>query len=106
MAYVYFVGFEVGRGQMGQLEIGAALERVLSYLRTLLPSEQGFTTVRAIRSVGTGNRVTIHVESEWDTWSDIVRHKESSLAEDKVLREFQPHVDIGDLVVQVYEEIS
>ena len=106
MAYMYSVDFEIGRDQMSQLEIGSALERVLGYLRTALPSEPGFTLVRAFHSVDTANRVRVLVESIWDTWDDLQEHTGSSLAEDKVLQEFEPHVEATDLTVQVFEEID
>jgi heme-degrading monooxygenase HmoA len=106
MAYMYSVSFRISHDMMDELEIGAALERVLGYLRALLPSEPGFTTVRAQHTIDGGKDVTVLLESVWETWDDIVHHRESSLSEDKVLLEFQPHVEIGDLNVNVYEEVD
>jgi hypothetical protein len=102
---MYSVNFEIPPDRMDELQTGAALERVLGYLRALLPSEAGFTTVRALHSVG-GGRISVLVESVWDTWDDLVRHRESSLAEDKVLEEFSPHVELDDLLARVYEEVD
>jgi heme-degrading monooxygenase HmoA len=106
MAYMYSVRFNIGPDMMDELEIGAALERVLGYLRALLPGEPGFTTVRALHSVDSEKGVAVLVESVWQTWDDLVGHRESSLSEDKVLKEFEPHVEIGDLDVRVYEEVD
>ena len=106
MAYMYSVRFSIAPDMMDQLQVGAALERVLGYLRALLPSEPGFTTVRALHSVDGGRGVAVLVESIWETWDDLSRHRESSLSEDKVLREFEPHVGISDLEVRVYEEVD
>lgn len=106
MAYMYSVSFDIPRDRMDELEIGAALERVLGYLRALLPSEVGFTAVRALRSVGADGSVGLLVESVWQTWEDLVRHRESSLSEDKVLEEFEPHVELSDLTAHVYEEVD
>jgi heme-degrading monooxygenase HmoA len=106
MAYMYSVKFNITPGMMDELAIGAALERVLGYLRALLPSEPGFTTVRALHSVDSDRGVAVLVESVWESWDDLLRHRESSLSEDKVLKEFEPHVEIGDLDVRVYEEVD
>ncbi len=106
MAYMYSVSFEIPSDRMNELQIGAALERVLGYLRILLPGEVGFTTVRALHSVESGGDVSVLVESVWDTWEDLVRHRQSSLSEDKVLEEFRPHVELNDLTVRTYEEVD
>jgi heme-degrading monooxygenase HmoA len=106
MAYMYSVSFEITEDMMDELQVGAALERVLGYLRALLPSEPGFTTVRALHSVGEKGKAQVLVESVWETWGDLIGHRASSFAEDKVLREFEPHVEIGDLDVRVYEEVA
>jgi heme-degrading monooxygenase HmoA len=106
MAYMYSVSFNIAPDMMDELEVGAALERVLGYLRALLPSEPGFTTVRALHSVDRDSGVGVLVESVWQTWDDLAGHRESSLSEDKVLKEFEPHVEIGDLDVRVYEEVD
>ena len=106
MAYVYQVSFDIRPEQMGQLEIGASLERVLAYLRALLPSEAGYITSRAMSSLDYPERTHVIVQSVWDSWEDLARHRRSSLAEDKVLSEFEPHVALGDLAVHAYEEVA
>ena len=106
MAYVYRVGFDIGREQMTQLEIGGSLERVLGYLRTLLPSEPGFTQTRALHSLDPQGPIHLIFESTWETWDDLAAHQESSLLEDKVLLEFEPHVELKDLSSRIYEEVD
>jgi hypothetical protein len=106
MAYIYHVGFDIDADQMTELEIGSSLERVLGYLRTLLPAERGFITSRAMRSIGLPGRSHLVFQSVWEEWEDVERHRESSLAEDKVLKEFEPHVVLDDLTRQIYEEVS
>ena len=106
MAYFYQIAFDVHTDDMSELQIGGSLERTLGYLRTLLPSERGYITIRAARSVEAQERVCVVVESEWDTWQDLERHRASSLAEDKVLKEFEPHVELEDLAVCVFEEVA
>ena len=106
MAYVYQVSFDIHPEQVDELRIGASLERVLAYLRTLLPSEAGSITSRVMSSLDTPDRTHVIVQSVWDSWEDLVRHRQSSLAEDKVLSEFEPHVALEDLVVHAYEEVA
>lgn len=106
MAYIYQVAFDIKPDQMTELEIGSSLERVLGYLRTLLPAERGFETSRAMRSVGLPDRVHLVFESVWEEWEDVERHRESSLSEHKVLKEFEPLVSLEDLTSQIYQEVD
>jgi quinol monooxygenase YgiN len=106
MAYVYQVSFDIRPDQMSELEIGASLERVLGYLRVLLPSEPGFTSARALYSLEHRDKTHLIFQSVWDDWEDLEQHRRSSLAEDKVLTEFQPHVTLDDLSVHAYQEVD
>ncbi|MFN2187038.1 MAG: hypothetical protein ACK2UU_23905, partial [Anaerolineae bacterium] len=87
---------------------GASLERTLGYLRTLLPSEIGFITARAMYALEKDDNGEIELifQSVWDRWEDLKTHRTSSLAEDKILREFEPHVELEDLRVRIYEEVA
>jgi hypothetical protein len=105
MAYTYQVEFEISHEQMEQLRIGATLEKVLGYLRTLLPNQQGFITARVLYSLDIPNKTHILFQSTWDGWDDLQDHQASGLAEQKVLREFRPHVSVEDLVVHTWEEV-
>jgi hypothetical protein len=108
MAYIYSISFDIGPDKMDELQIGASLERTLGYLRTLLPSETGFVTARAMYALDLNKdgEIDLIFQSVWDRWEDLRAHQESSLAEDKVLREFAPHVELEDLRVRIYEEVS
>jgi hypothetical protein len=106
MAYLYQVSFDIRPAQMRELEIGASLERVLAYLRALLPGEAGYITSRAMSSLEDPDRTHVIVQSVWDRWEDLARHRQSSLAEDKVLREFEPHVALTDLTIGIFEEVA
>jgi hypothetical protein len=106
MAYIYQVCFDIRPDQMSELEIGAALERVLAYLRALLPSEPGYISSRAMSSVDGADKTHLIVQSVWDGWSDLEQHRRSSLAEDKVLNEFQPHVSLQDVSACIYQEVA
>ncbi len=105
MAYLYQVSFNISLKQMDELTVGAALERVLGYLRALLPSEPGFISARALYSLDIADRTHLIFQSLWDRWEDIDTHQRSELLENKVLNEFQPHVELADLNCHVYEEI-
>jgi hypothetical protein len=106
MAYVYQVSFDIRPDQMSELQIGASLERVLGYLRSLLPGQPGHITSRAMYSLDMPDRTHLVFQSVWEAWDDLKAHRQSSLAEDKVLTEFQPHVSLEDLVVHLYEEVA
>jgi hypothetical protein len=106
MAYFYQISFDIHTEDMNELQIGGSLERTLGYLRALLPIEPGYITVRAARSIDVENHIHLQVESEWETWQDLKQHRASSLSEDKVLREFEPHVKLEDLTVRVFEEVA
>ena len=106
MAYVYQVSFDIRPDQMSELEIGASLERVLAYLRSLLPGQPGHITSRAMYSLDVPDRTHLVFQSVWDTWDDLEVHRQSSLAEEKVLIEFEPHVALQDLAVHAYEEVA
>jgi hypothetical protein len=97
VAYIYQVSFDISPAEKSELEVGASLERVLGMLRVLLPAEPGYTTARAVYSLETPGRTRVVVESVWDHWEDLVTHRRSSLAEDKILREF------ADLALEMLE---
>jgi hypothetical protein len=105
MAYIYQVYFDIEPEQMNQLEIGASLERVLGYLRTLLPSQMGFISARAMYSLDIPEKTHLVFQSIWETWDDIDAHRHSSLLENKILVEFEPHVPLENLVAHIYEEV-
>jgi hypothetical protein len=108
MAYIYSISFDIGPDQMSQLEIGASLERTLAYLRALLPSSEGFISARGMYAMtpGEDGEIDLMFNSLWDQWEDLDAHRKSSLAENKILLEFEPHVELDDLRVRIYEEIA
>ena len=78
----------------------------MGYLKALLPSEPGFIAARAMYSLDIEDRTHLIFETVWDSWGDIEAHARSSLAEDKVLSEFQPHVRLEHLRVHKYGEVA
>ena len=106
MAYVYELSFDIDSEKMDQLKIGASLERVLGYLRTLLPSQQGYVTSRALYSLESEDTTHVIFQSEWQEWEDLNRHISSSLLEDKVLKEFDPHIKLEHLTSRTLNEIA
>jgi hypothetical protein len=90
---------------MNQLEIGAPVERTLGYLKTLLPSDDGFITARAMYSLDRKDETHLVFETVWNHWEDLRSHQDSFLSEEKVLSEFEPHVELKDLAVHIFEEV-
>ena len=89
MAYVYQVSFDIPPERQGELEVGSSLERVLGLLAGLPPFGAGVhdRLAPSTRSI-CPNGFEIVVQSVWDHWEDLVTHRQSPLAEDKILREF------------------
>ena len=108
MAFIYAVSFDIAPDKVGELKIGNSLERVLGYLRTLLPGQTGYITTRAMYALepDEDGEIDLFFESVWDRWEDLQAHMESSLVEDKVLREFAPDINLEDLRIRIYEEVA
>ena len=106
MAYIYQITFDIEPDQMSQLQIGEALERVLGYLKTLLPNQHGHITSRAMFSLGDPAKTHMVFESVWLTWGYLEAHRKSALSENKVLEEFQPHVSLENLQIHTFEEVD
>lgn len=106
MAYIYEVSFAINKDQMSQLEIGQPLERVIGYLRALLPGEPGYVTSRAMYSMDDPDNTNLIIQSVWEIWDDLENHKNSALAEQKALTEFAPHISQEALTVRIYEEVT
>ncbi|MGD8553344.1 MAG: hypothetical protein PVG02_06760 [Anaerolineales bacterium] len=91
---------------MSELKIGASLERVLGYMRTLLPSQDGYITSRAMHSLENKKQVRVVVESVWQDWETFLEHRKSNLAEDKIMAEFEPHVAREELERAAFVEVD
>ena len=83
MPYVHVVSFEIKPSMMTELEIGHALERVVGYLKIRLPVEEGFVFADGWYSVDDPKSIRIVMRSEWSDWTDIVKHHDSQLAEER-----------------------
>jgi quinol monooxygenase YgiN len=106
MPYIYEISFSVAPEQMGELEVGSSLARVLGYLKTLLPNEHGFMTSRAMYSVDDPESTRLVFFSEWGSWEALQKHQGSELLETKVLEEFDPHVPAEAITTRVYAEVG
>lgn len=106
MPYVYEVTFTIVPQDMNELVVGHSLERVLGYLRAVLPNEHGFMTSRALYSVDDPESTRIVFLSEWGSWEALEKHRDSALLETKVLSEFDPHVGPDDMTTRMYAEVG
>jgi hypothetical protein len=106
MPYIYEISFEIDTNKLEELKIGASLERVLGYLRTLLPSEKGYITSRALYTVENDGDTRVVFWSEWEEWGDLECHRSSPLLEEKILEEFKPYIELKGLSTQIYNEIT
>lgn len=105
MAYTYHVEFTIQNGA-SELRIGSALEKVIGFLRTMLPNEPGFIQARGMRSIDIEGSTHVVIQSTWDLWEDLQRHRDSGLAEREVLCEFGQGIDPDALTVHMYDEVA
>ena len=106
MAYFYEVSFNLEPEQLADLKIGKSLEKVIGYLRVLLPNQPGFVSANGMQEVNPQGKPNLVFFSEWETWEDLETHRQSSLVEDKILLEFDPHIQSEHLVKRIYREIE
>jgi hypothetical protein len=106
MPYVYEVSFEIAPDQMTQLEIGKSLERLVGYLKIRLPVQPGFVFADAWYSVDNPAKTRIVTRSEWSDWTDVEEHRRSSILEDHLFEEFDPHVNKDNVTIRTYAEVG
>jgi hypothetical protein len=106
MAYIYEVSFYLDHQQLEGLMIGRALEKVIGYMRVLLPNQPGFVSTQALLEVNAKEKSRLVFTSEWENWEDCESHRHSSLVEDKVLLEFDPQIQSEHLEKRVYREVE
>lgn len=106
MAYIIQVSVAIREDQMSELSMGAALQRVLSCLRTLLPNEPGYVTSRAMLSLEVAEERLLIFQSVWRSWEELVAHRQTALDEARVLTEFEPHISAEHLSVRLLEEVD
>jgi hypothetical protein len=106
MPYVYEVSFEIRPQQMTQLEIGHSLERLVGYMKIRLPVQPGFVFADAWYSVDDPEKTRVVTRSEWSDWRDVEDHRKSSLLEDHLFEEFDPHVNRNNVMIRTYAEVG
>ena len=106
MSYMYQVSFNIQPDQLSQLEIGKSLEKVLGYMKSLLPNQAGFMDTRVFYTLNEKDNTYVVCISEWDYWEDLDKHLKSGLSEDKILSEFEPHIKKDDLIIRIYKEVD
>lgn len=106
MPYVYEVAFDILPEQMSELQVGRSLRRTASYLKVRLAGRPGFIAAGAEYSVDDPTTTRVVFRSEWSDWEDVEAHRASSLLEDKVLEEFDPHVGPKDMIARAYAMVG
>ena len=107
MPYIYQVGFILDRSDIATLSMGSSLQRLISYVRALLPNEPGYITSRAMYSIGDTEKSHLIFESVWQTWEDIDHHRgEFKLNVEHLLQDIEFKVELQDLQTHIYEEIA
>lgn len=106
MPYLYEVSFDIRHDQMPRLEIGDSLERLVGYLKIRLPIQSGFVLADAWYTVDDPEATRVVVRSEWSDWSDVEAHRKSSVLEDHIFEEFEPHLRKDEVTVRTYSEVG
>ena len=106
MPYVYEVSFDLDPKRTEELQVGHALQRTIGYLKVRLPGRPGFILSEAVYSVDDPGATRVVFRSEWSDWDDVERHRASSLQEDKVLAEFEPHVSADSIQTRIYAKVG
>ena len=106
MPYVYEVSFDIAPDQMTQLEIGHSLERLVGYMKIRLPVQPGFVFADAWYSVDDPAKTRVITRSEWSDWTDVEGHRNSSMLEEQLFVEFDPHVNKDNITIRTYAEVG
>ena len=106
MPYLYEVSFPIRPDQMSEVEVGRSLERLVGYMKIRLPVQEGFVFADAWYSVDDPEKTRIVAWSEWSEWSDLESHRKSSILEDHLFEEFEPHISQEDITVRAYAEVG
>jgi hypothetical protein len=106
MAYIYQVNFQIRPDQMSELQVGAGIQRVMYFLRSLLPASQGYMTTRVMYSIDESEHIDLVFQSVWDRWSDLEAHRKTRLVEEKAILEFGPHLSDERMRVRVFREVD
>ncbi len=105
MPYIYEISFDIDPGKMSGLHIGGNLERVIGYLRTMLPTMPGYVMSRGMYSLDIPEKTHIILMTVWMTWADLDEHRRSRLSETQALAQFG-HIKPEDMTVHMYQEIE
>ena len=107
MAFIYQVSFTIPRNSKEEEQsIGLFLERMMSYLRMILPGEPGYLTMKAMYSVDGGDSLCVLLHTAWENWGDLARHKDSNLAEDRLLPKFDLCFEECQITARVFTELD
>lgn len=106
MAYVHQVSFQLAPDQSGDLKVGAPLQRVIGFLRALLPNEEGYMTSRAMYSIDSSDQTLIVFQSVWEEWDDLLAHRSSRVMEEKALTEFGHLVSGNAITSHSFAEVA
>ncbi len=106
MPYIYEVSFDIPAAEVRRINrVGASLDRVVAYLRAILPDFEGYYGSRAMYSLDIPGTVRVNFQSAWERWQDMEEHLRSAFQEAKVFERFG-HVPPEDMTIHIYEEVG
>jgi hypothetical protein len=68
--------------------------------------QPGFVFADAWYSVDDPGSTRVVTRSEWSDWSDVEDHRLSSMLEDHLFEEFDPHVNVANISTRTYAEVG
>ncbi len=104
--YTIELSFLIPSSRIDQLVgIGNSIERGIGYMRSLLPSEPGFVTARAMYTIDDANTTQVVFHSVWEEWQDLENHRHSYLDERRLIKEFTPALSVENINIRIYSEV-
>ena len=106
MPYVYELTFDIPSEGIAEIDrVGASLDRVVAYLRAIVPDFEGYMGSRAMFSIDKPDAVTVRFETVWEGWRDAEGHIRSAYQPAKVFEHFG-YVDPQTMNIRIYQEVG
>jgi hypothetical protein len=106
MVYVYQVSLDIEATALNQLEVEQSLAQLVRYLHARLEDQLGFVNVRAMFSLDRPQDIWLVLQSVWETWDDVLDHRNSSLLGKELVAAFTPHADRDRLSSTLFEQVG
>ena len=104
MPFVYHTEFDIDASKLELFEVGSELELIAATLKSVLPGEVGYVSSHTLYSLDRPAAVRVIMESMWETWEDLVKHREGDYDEAKYVAEWAGDVARDEIVGHTYRQ--